>query len=165
MPKVVKNSNLSIRGETGLGVFLHFSPETASYSISHAKNIDQARSVEDTITGFFGKYTTSRIFSPYIGLFLGMILFTVAFIGIYGVALSYYRGNVLAFRPLILSAGICAAALVVYIPWSALTAESPPISFVHSIIYLDRPSSHSMWILVSTILIGIVISVLSNWMG
>ena len=165
MPKVAKYLTLWIYGHTGLKISFYFSSESAKYTISDAKDMNQARSIEDTITEFFKKHTMPRLFSPYVGIILAMSLFLVAFTQVEGVVSSYLRGSVLAYRPFVLLVGICAGVMSVYVAWSVMTAESPPISFVHSVVYLDKPTNNSMWILVSTILVGIVISVISNRIG
>jgi hypothetical protein len=165
MPKVVKDLTLWIRAQTDLTVYFHFSSEYARYSIGDAIDMNQAKLLEDTITEFFKKHTTSRLFSPFVGIFLAPILLFVPIIEAVLVTSPLTHGSVLAYRPFVLLTGICAVVLSVYVAWSALTAEPPPISFVHSIVYIDKPPNRAIWILISAILFGVVISAISNWIG
>jgi len=163
IPKVSKDVRIWIYGQNRLSIYLGFSSFDADYKILYAQDMSQARSIEDIIIEFFKKYSVSPVFSWIGAIVSGTFLFFVALLSIGPVVSSYFQGTALTNRPFFLLIGISASVLVVYILRSVFTPEPPPISFVHSIVYFERRPNHAIRILALTILVGIVVSVISNW--
>jgi hypothetical protein len=167
LPRVIKEFSLWIWGKpiTGLTIYFYFSHMSATYSIQGARDISQAKSIEDTIVQFFRKHATSRICSWVWGLGLGFALLIITLVDTSLMTSSFSIGNISPYGPLYLLIGICSIALIAYILWSSFTENTPSFSFIHSIIYLDHPHNNAVWILIFTIISGIIISLVSRWFG
>jgi hypothetical protein len=123
---------------------LRLSSESASYEIEDAKDTSEARSIEDLIQQFFKKHRVSRLLSPWVPMLLitpliigPLVLFTLVW-------RTYLEGLILPYRPLYLFGVISLIIFGMYIIWSSRTEEPPEFSFIHSIIYFEKPKSHAL---------------------
>lgn len=158
LPKVAKEVTIWIWARPS--VYLSFSDSSARYSINDAKNTGEARSFEDIILTFFKKHRVSRIFTsstPYIlssPLLIGTILLFAMIIR------SFTSGSYLQYRGVLLFGCICIVTFSLYAIWSSTTKETPPASFFHSILYIEQPKSNIPWAFVSSIVGGLLVSII-----
>jgi hypothetical protein len=156
LPRVVRDFRL--RMSHGKCRFvLSCDPYEAAYRIEGAKNVDEARSIQDLVIEFRKKHRASPLLSAIRGLMIMMImLFALFMLWAAPSSLSPLKGNIVAER-ILLVATICVLAFVAYSIWAYLTSDTPSLSFHHSILYIGKEPKNSVFLtLASTILVAII---------
>jgi hypothetical protein len=157
LPKVVKEGSLYIFGEK-ISIGFFFGESRASYRIIDAENTSQARSFEDLISTLFRKHRASIIFDQNTMLLMFSPIVLALFLTVYPIAHSVFVGSTLQYRGVYLFGAICTVVFLSYLIWSSYTSDTPSFSFFHSIIWIEEPKTNVTWALISSILVGVLIS-------
>lgn len=157
LPSVASDVSVLIYGKPQ--VYIFFDKGYASYIISGASNIDEARQTEDLVVSFFEKHKTFRFLSMFPALAIGCILFFIA-----GLELGFYidhltSGRILSYPFLHFFVGLACSTFLVYMLWSVLTRETPSFSFVHAVMLIEEKKSSVLWALLSTIILESVVAI------
>ena len=158
LPKVVRGFSLTM-WVSNYQLHLTCCHAWADYSIRGAKDAAEARSIEDVLVQFRNRHGVSRLMSAGWGFLLGMVGFVVIYFDFTLGFVMRPEGRVFEFL-----IGLCGVASLAYIVWSYYTRNNPSLSFRHSLLYMDKePGNSALWILISTVVIGIVVAVLSSF--
>ena len=160
LPKVVKEATLTIRAN--ITIFLNLGDSYASYNVENARDTSQARSFEDIILTLFKKHRVSRLASPFSEIFVALSSLMAFLFTMSPLVQSVIQGKLLPYRGFYVFGAICILTLWAYVMWSHYTPDTPSMSFFHSIIWIEQPKTSAKWVFVSTILIGLLVSFLSN---
>jgi hypothetical protein len=173
LPKVVREFSLSVSSDYAAAdpysgyypsVGLDCNSWRAKYSVVGTPSAADAKRLEAVIVGFQNKHGRHYFFRPSAGSFIVSVLifllvFDVLFILIppFFVPGNYWT----AYWPLHLAFMISAAAAIVYVVWSFRTEDTPPLSFHHSILYMDKePKNSGFWAVVLTIVLSLVVGLI-----
>lgn len=160
LPKVTCEFSLQI-SKLRYRVHIFFFSSTATYTVDGAKDVAEARSIEDIVIQFQKRHGAPRILGGVSGFGVGIglvILFELA------LGLSVRGGWSASTQRVLFVTDLCLIASLAYIVWSYFTDEPPPSSFHHAILYMEKePKNNIFWVLVSTILVAVVGAVIFSF--
>ncbi len=182
--KVVRQFSLSVWGlvlpkaeppeARYLQIVVECWPWGANYKIRNARSDIEAEGLAASISKFRHRHAASPFLNPAVGYYLGIALVFAAlfdgfvawtcssppFAGIVPAGLSYFWTRFLLLHALYI---LCTFAVVGYIAWSHVTKTPPPLSFQHSILYMDRePKNNLFWAVILGFLFSIIAGVVAG---
>jgi hypothetical protein len=132
----------------------------ADYVVDGAKDISEAKSIEELIIEFRRKHKAS----PILSLWPGYLICTIAGLGFLILSVRIPMSSSPVYHVFLVGA-ICTLSLLGYFVWASFTNETPPLSFRHFLLYMDsEPKNNVFWVLVSGILTAIVATLLTSFL-
>jgi hypothetical protein len=149
----------------------------AYYLIGNARSMLEAEGIAAAVTKFRDRHAASTFLNPTVGYYLALALVFAAFIdglvawscffpscaGLISVGFSFFWT---AFRFFHILYVMCSLTIVGYIAWSYSAETPPPLSFRHSILYMDRePKNNLFWAVILAFLVSIIGGAALGWLA
>ena len=170
LPRVARSFSLGmseLRGSSSSpshNFYLNCDAMDAKYWIRGTSNVAEARSIEDVLVEFRNRHRTSRLFSWLSVFLLGYPLGFLLFLELALLSVRSWSRGLLGYGPVDILVIICSTAFLLYTLWSMTTSDPPSFCFRHSLLFIGKePGNNAVWALVSAIVVGIIVAVISSF--
>lgn len=159
LPKVTKDLTLWIHASPT--VHLYFGFDISRYVIGNARDMSEAKQIEDIVLTFFDRHQVSRICSPWFALMFAAALGLASVLESANVARYLIFGTELPYFPFAIHFVILlfSVTFFMYIVWSFVTSNTPRFSFYNVLFYTVEPRSSSTWALAVAIVVEIAVGI------